>query len=159
MCHKEQAEMQRRSAASWLKFLVLRPAASVLFANIMAVDFTAAFFERVRDLELEAHIDRFKSIRWTTFAKLAFDTTYTPGGDEAVFLDEIIVKGLQDAAHPDKGLLRRLFCEAYTMSAGNLKDLVEGPNMDMPRPVPTAERLARRKQCAQALPGLELKGE
>ena len=125
----------------------------------MALDSSATFFERVKQLELGAHETHFRSIGWLTFAKLAHDTTYMPGGDESTYVTEILVKGLGDAAHPQKGLLRRLFFESYTLSAGDLKARLDGPSMDAPRVIPNAERLARRKRCAQKLVGMELKGE
>ena len=125
----------------------------------MALDSSAAFFERVQQLELGEHEARFRTIGWLTFAKMAHDTTYCPGGDESKYEADILVKGLQDAAHPHKGLLRRLFFEAYTLSAGDLRARLEGPSIGAPRIVPNAERLARRKRCAQKLVGMELKGE
>jgi hypothetical protein len=124
-----------------------------------ALDSTAAFFARVRELELGAHEERFKQNKWLTFAKLAFATLWVPGGDEQTYENDITVKGLGSATHDDRGLLRRLFCEAYALSAGDLRLRLEGPNSELPRVVPTAEKLARRKACAQELPGLELKGE
>ena len=124
-----------------------------------ALDSTATFFARVHELELGAHEETFRRNRWFTFAKLAFGTLWVPGGDEKLYEDDITIKGLGSATHDDRGLLRRLFCEAYAMSAGDLRTRLEGPNNDMPRIVPTAERLARRKACAQEFPGIDMTGE
>jgi hypothetical protein len=153
---------RRRSAAVWLKTSSSSTTLFLIFCTfffIMALDSSATFFERMQYLELGAHGEHFKTIGWITFSKLAYATTYTPGGDEDKYTEEITVKGLKDANHPDKGVLRRLFFEAYTLSAGDLKSQLESPTLDAPRVVPNAERLARRKRAAEQLPGLELKGE
>jgi hypothetical protein len=153
---------RRRSAAVWLKTSSSSTSLFLIFCSfffVMALDSSATFFERMQYLELGAHEEHFKTIGWITFSKLAYATTYTPGGDEDKYTEEITVKGLKDANHPDKGVLRRLFFEAYTLSAGDLKSQLESPTLDAPRVVPNAERLARRRRAAEQLPGLELKGE
>jgi hypothetical protein len=125
----------------------------------MALDSAAIFSERGVSLGLEAHLERFKKAKWTTFAKLAFSTKFTPGGDEAAFEKDVLIKGLGDVEHDDKAEMRRLFYEAYTLAADQLKRMLVNGSDEMPRAVPAPEKVARRKRAAQALQGLELKGE
>jgi hypothetical protein len=132
---------------------------ALLDSAAMALDSAATFMERVLTLGLEQHLVRFTTAKWTTFAKLAFSTKYAPGGDEDAFEKDILLRGLGDVNHEDKAEMRRLFYEAYTLAADNLKRmLINGPG-DLPREVPAPEKLARRKRAAAVLRGLELKGE
>ena len=126
---------------------------------VMALDSAATFTARVRELGLEAHLPRFAKAKppFIAFAKFAFATKYTPGGDEAVFEKDILLQGLGDVAHDDKAEMRRLFYESYTLAADQLKRIL-APE-DIPRAVPVPEKLARRKKAAQQLMGLQLKGE
>ena len=80
-----------------------------------------------------------------------------PEGQE--FETSIIVPGLGAADHADRSALRRLFFEAYTLAAADLKRRVEATSEDAPRRVPTAEREERRSRVQARLTGLELKGE
>ena len=88
----------------------------------MALDSEATFEERVYDLQLEAHLEHFKQIGWRTLHDLVYDTTYSPqGGSEETFQEEIIVKGLGSANHTDRPRLRRLYFEAFVVSAADLR--------------------------------------
>ena len=127
----------------------------------MALDPAATFTARVTELGLAQHLPRFAQLKptaWTTFAKLAFSTKYTPGGDEEVF-EKMLTHGLGDKDHEHKAEMRRLFYEAYTLAADQLKRMLVNGSDDVPRSVPVPEKLARRKRAAQQLQGLELKGE
>ena len=125
----------------------------------MALDSAATFNERVFELGLVDHLAHFQSIGWLTYGDLAHDTRYVPGGDEDKFDQEIVMKGLGDINHAKRRRLRRLFFEAYTIASGDLKRVLEAGPDDPPRVIPSAERLARRKRAAAALPGLALTDE
>jgi hypothetical protein len=100
----------------------------------MSLDSVAVFLERVAELGLSVHRDNFAQQGWTTYAKLASATSYVPGAlDETVFVREIVAVGLGREDHPDKGVLRRLFFEAYTLAAADLKHRVEVRTDDAPR--------------------------
>ena len=73
----------------------------------MALDSVAAFEERVTELQLESHLDRFKNAGWTTLAKLAFATPQQ--GNEEEFERNILIPGLGVKDHADVPALRRLF--------------------------------------------------
>ena len=127
----------------------------------MAIDSAATFDERVIEIGLGDQLAHFHSVGWVTYAKLANDTGYVPGASLDLLHEEIFLKGLGEnyAKHPLKGTLRRLFFEAYTLSAADLKRKLEAGPDDAPRVVPTAEKLARRKRCAAKLPCIALKDE
>ena len=103
------------------------------------------FSDRVRKLGLGAHEERIKDAGWTTMSELAFDTSYTPGGNEEVFLKDVVTKALGSPDHADKKHVRRLFTEAYTLAAGDLGRLTSASGEDVARKVPTVERQERRK--------------
>ena len=126
----------------------------------MALDSVAAFEERIRELRLQDHLERFRGRGWTTFGTFAFAADYTPGhGDPAKFTEEVVVPALGSAEHADRYVLRRLFFEAYTLVAADLRRRVEATEDDAPRRMPTSEREARRSRLAARLAGLSLEGE
>ena len=128
---------------------------SVLSAA-MSLDSAAAFNERVIHRGLEAHLAHFQSIGWRTFGDIAFVSAYAPGGDEALFVSDIILRGLRDADHIDKPRLRRLYWEAFTLNTADLRRQVESGPSDVPRVVLNAEREERRARVERHLVGLEL---
>ena len=69
----------------------------------MSLDSSAVFNDRVNELGLAAHRTNFVREGWTTYASLAFATSYIPGAsDEAVFVKDIVEAGLAQGDHPDK---------------------------------------------------------
>jgi hypothetical protein len=132
----------------------------VLLAAAMSIDSEAVFLDRCHTLRLGSHLDRFRENGWLTYADLAFSTSYVPGqGDDARFLADIASKGLGDPAHKDLAALRRLFFEAFSLAAADLRRKVEVGSDDAPRKVPAAERHERRVQVERRLLGLSLTGE
>jgi hypothetical protein len=126
----------------------------------MSIDSEAVFADRVHTLRLSAHLSRFTELGWLTYADLAFSTSYVPGqGDDARFLTDVALRGLGDAAHKDLAGLRRLFFEAFSLAAADLRRKVEVGADDAPRKVPAAERHERRVQVERRLLGLSLTGE
>ena len=93
------------------------------------LDSKTEFTTRVMQLGLGDYMEKFKAAGATTFAELAFLTDYVPGGDAAVFARELVnpILGEEGAAAPKKAPLRRLFTEAYTLAAADLKRLTEPP--------------------------------
>ena len=126
----------------------------------MAIDSRAVFEGRVRELGLETHLGRFKEAGWNTYAELAFSTGFTPGNpDEELFAREVLAPGLGAPEHADRPKLRRLFVEAYTLAAADLKRRVEAGADDAPRRVPALEREERRARVAARLVGMVLRDE
>ena len=113
------------------------------------LDSKTEFTTRVMQLGLGDYMEKFKAAGATTFAELAFLTDYVPGGDAAVFARELVnpILGEEGAAAPKKAPLRRLFTEAYTLAAADLKRLTEPPAGEdgtSTARLPAAERESRR---------------
>ena len=126
----------------------------------MSIDSAAVFAERVAALGLSAHEERFRAAGWSTYAELAFSTSYIPGQpDDEKFLEQIVERGLGAREHADLAAIRRLFFEAYSLASADLKRKVEGSSEDLPRKVTVAERQERRVTVERRLVGLSLTGE
>ena len=120
----------------------------MILIDVMALDSPASFNNRVAELGLDAHVARFITAGWLTLADLAFASSFVPGGDEAAFTTDIVTVGLGSATHADKAKLRRLFFEAYTLAAADLRRRMETNSDDLPRKIPGVEREERRKRVA-----------
>ena len=126
----------------------------------MSVDSIPVFEERVRSLGLEEHLGRFRELGWTTLGNLAFSSDYVPGQSEgSVFTKDLVVPALKEEEHPDRFKLRRLFVEAFSLAASDLRRRCEFAEGDEPRRLPVLEREARRNRVASRLTGLNLVGE
>ena len=112
--------------------------------------------DAIHDLGLSSHAERFAELEWTCLSHVVYATTYTPHGisDEGLFERDIIVKVLGDADHPHRPRLRRLYFEAFALSAAELRRKVEADPSDISRMVPQAELEERRRRIAKQLPSL-----
>jgi hypothetical protein len=121
----------------------------------MALDSEGTFAERLCDRKLEAHLPHFLSLGWRTLNDLVYATTYTPQShDEPLFEREIIIPGLGSPTHLDRPRLRRLFFEAFVLSASEMRRVAEGSPSDMSRVVPGPELEERRKRVELRQPSL-----
>jgi hypothetical protein len=124
----------------------------------MALDSPAAFNERVLELELSEHLERFTRAKWKTLGDLAFAAPQ--GSTEVDFRKYVLEKGLGNADHDDAGRLRRLFFEAFVLAGAQLKLTIGGVGTDGPRKVSAPERRERFKRVEDRLkPGVLLRGE
>ena len=127
----------------------------------MALDSEAVFEARLKAVGLEdVHIQKAREAGWRTLAEFAFSSSYVPGqvGD-STFVNEVVIVVLGDANHVKRSALRRVFFEAYTAVAADLKRRLEKTDEEPPRRLPLAERSARVKALQDRLQGLELTGE
>jgi len=136
----------------------------------MALDSAAVFRDRVIELGLGECLTgddgaggdtgTFGRSGWTTYADLAFATSHVPGQPEGeAFNRDIVVAALGREDHSKRSSLRRLFFEAFTLAAADLKRRVEVNADDAPRKVPAAEREERRARVEARLTGLDLRNE
>ena len=125
----------------------------------MSLDSVAVFQDRVNELGPSAHSGRFTAAGWDTYASLAFSTSYIPGTDEAASARDIVTVGLGSENHADKKALRRLFFDAYTLAAADLKSRADTKSDDAPSWIPYLERQAGRDRVAARLTGLDLTDE
>ena len=116
--------------------------------------------DRVKELGLGDSYEELKRFGYATFGRLAFASTFAPGvSDGALLENDLVIKVLGASSHPDACVLRRLFYEAHTLVAMDLRRTVDSRDDDQPRKLPTSEREARRKTLQAKIPGVTLEGE
>ena len=137
----------------------------------MALDSTAALQERIKETSLADLGPTFETLGWTTYSRLALATDWVSGQSEPKLFDEELATPLLGPPPPNidseearaavqryKGQrldLKRIFMEAYTMLAADMRRRVERTDDDAPLVVPTAEREARRQRVQREV-GLAL---
>ena len=126
----------------------------------MALESDAVFFSRISALGLSEEVaGRFREKGWDTLGSFAVCSAYTPGqADDSAFQPVLqFLVGEPDGANA--ALVRRLFFEAYSMAAADLKKRIEKTDEDPPRRLPVAERSARHDKIAARLTGIKIQGE
>jgi hypothetical protein len=124
------------------------------------VDSEVCFEQRVRELELDAHLPRLRELNWSTHGKFAFASDFVPGtGDSAVFVRDVVVPALARDDHPDRYALKRLFFDSYTLVVNEFRRKLERSADDVPACVPDAERELRRQRIENRLGGVSIVGE
>ena len=125
-----------------------------------ALDSAAFFAQRATQLGLADLLQEMDNNEWTTMGAFAFASSYQPGGaGEAEFAREVVETLTGDRASPRKAALRRLYFEAFTMVAADMKRRLERTDDDAPRKLPQPERAARRESLQRRLTGISLTGE
>jgi hypothetical protein len=128
------------------------------------IESEAVFVTRAKAMGIdEAVIDAAKLLGWKTLGSFAFSCAYTPGvGSDDAFKAEVLTPLLGDANDPRRSQaagVRRLFFEAYTLVAADLRSKVErGSDADTPRKLPQPERMVRRGRIVAELKGMEIEG-
>ena len=127
----------------------------------MATDSVATFSERIMELGLAEHVDRFVSAGWFTLSNLAYASRAGQTGIEEDFVREVLVKGLGEggATHKHASVLKRLYFEAFMLAAQDLRARTEPTSSTTPRQMPQPERRERRLKIEKRLVGLNLRGE
>ena len=128
------------------------------------LDSVAVFEARSKEMGLlDDWASRIKAKGWNTFALLAFACSYTPGqADDAnlVKLGAIITgTGASDPPEDRMPVIRRLFFDAYTLAAADLRSRVDRREDDAPRKLALPERSQRNRDQALRLAGVSLDGE
>ena len=86
---------------------------------------TAVFEAKLKDLGLEAYKDEMGRRGWTTLSTFAFASSWAPGsGDDAAFITQVVTPILGRADHPDLPKVRKLYHEAYTVVAAELRQML-----------------------------------
>lgn len=106
---------------------------------------SAAVFEaKLKELGLDSYKDAMAARGWTTFA---FSSSLAPGaGDDTAFITQVVTPILGRADHADSPKLRKLYHEAYTVVAAELKQRLEGTQEvdgSKTRKLPPVERKTR----------------
>ena len=103
---------------------------------------------------------RLETSGWTTLAKFAYMSSYTPGSAT----DDAFVAALTRSfgGPPNDGemsCLRRLFYEAFTLAAGYLKSTLENPDGAAPRKLAIQEKVFRMSQLKRKYSGIKIESE
>ena len=125
---------------------------------------TVVFEARAREIGIEeSELAVRRGKRWNTFGAFAFSTTYVPqGGDEAKLLKLVAtVTGSGASEPPDERIppISRLFFEAYTLAAADLKQRVAQKPSDEPKPWAMPERVSRLNNHKARLAGVKTEGQ
>ena len=92
---------------------------------------------------------KLKDKGWNTMAKFAYSVNYHPGQADESGLMKLVGflkgSGAVDPEWDDERvpIIRRLFCEAFTLAASELRHAVEGRASDQPRQLALPERSVR----------------
>ena len=126
----------------------------------MAMDSSATFAARLRDLGLSEYSEALTARGWGTLVGLAFSAG-SPGypSTDAALDERVVIPILGSIDHVRAAQLRRLYFEAYTLAATEMRRRLDRGDDDTPRQLPTAEREARRDALQQRLTGLDMTGE
>ena len=128
------------------------------------LDSVAVFESRAQEIGLEPQeIEELRERKWNTFGTFAFACGYAPGGPDETRLLQLASKVTRSGAmEPDEArmpAIRRLYFEAYTMCAADMKMRLEAREDDRPRKLANVERSQRYDSQAARLRGLDLTGE
>ena len=127
----------------------------------MAAASTAVFSGRLVELGLQEHAATFKAEGWTSYNAFAFAAgSYVPGGDDNIFLTEVVIPLFGGTDHPLKPTVRFLHYEAFTIVAEELRRRALPVDDEKPRKLPILERTSRLHEIrAQLAPGIIVEGE
>ena len=140
--------------------LFLKSLAALVFIAALVVmsmlDSSAVFEARCKEMGLlDEEAARLKAKGWNTFALLAFACSYTPGqaDDRNLVRLGAIITGAGAGEPPEDRMpvVRRLFFEAYTLAAADLRSRVDRRDDDAPRKLALPERSQRNRDQAARL--------
>lgn len=117
------------------------------FAAMSLIDSAVVFEERCRKCGLPDAVVQDMSTRgWTTYANFAFSVPSQT--DHQAFTNGVIVPLLNNPDHIHAPKLRRLFFEAHTLTAADLRRKVDSNELEAPRKLPPPE-IAQRVEILQ----------
>ena len=127
----------------------------------MDLDCAAVFRARAQDLGLEEpHVNALAGKGWDMFSRFAFASSHTPGNpDDSSYIEAVQNAVLGTGDQPLAPVLKRLYFEAYTAVAADLRRKWERTEGDAPRKMPMPERQGRYERQQAKLTGPTLTGE
>ena len=129
------------------------------------LDSVAVFHSRAKEIGLlDSEYEVLKEKNWHTFGNLAFSCNYQPNSgsnDEEFVKFAATVTGAGLGSPPEKRMpaLSRLFFEAFTLAAADMRSRVERRGDEQPRSLALPERVVRNKEQKERLKGVRLNGE
>ena len=127
----------------------------LILSMAFVIDSAACFEERLNDLSLGSLAASFNHAGWTTFGTFATSSSWVPGQPSGyeTFKTDVVERLTGNRDHETAGALRRLFYEAYTMMAHDLRSRVEDAGRKHPKELPAVEQHARWQQFVARNPG------
>ena len=127
----------------------------------MALESKAVFAARLVKLGLADKSEDFVRLGWGTLGLFAYATNYVPGrADDTNFVTDILFPLFGENNPTEKAAVRRLFYEAYSMSAAEVVRMsTQVDEEEKPKKLPAPERADRFDTLKAKLSGLKLKGE
>ena len=126
----------------------------------MALDSSATFAARVRDLGLSSRLDKFFELGWNNLGALAFSAG-SPGApsSESALEERVIIPLVGSPAGPQAALIRRLYFESTILAASDMRRRIDRVDDEAVPPLPTEEREARRSRLQSRLVGVDITGD
>eukprot|EP00435_Cladocopium_sp_Y103_P042439 s723_g11.t1 len=123
-------------------------------------DSTAVFKKRFLEIGLtSANFDAFNAEGLNTMGTFAFSCNYAPGSADERPLVTLATKVLgTDPSTKEMACIRRLFSEAYSTIAADIRSKVEASDESSVKKLAPAERSQRLKDQQTRLAGLDLRG-
>ena len=120
----------------------------------------AVFEAKLKDMGLEGYKDEMTRRGWTTMSAFAFASSWAPGsGDDQAFIQQVARPLTGAGDHADLPKLRKLYHEAYTIVAAELRSRLEGTQEadgSKTRKLPPVERKTRWAQLKAMYGHLQL---
>ena len=108
----------------------------------------------------QAHLTAITNSGFETFAKFAFSCNFSPGQPDETPLIAMVTAIIGAAPNPvELGGFRRLFFEAYTLAANDLRQRVDRVEDSQPRKLAAPDRAFRYDSQVARLPNLNLTNE
>ncbi|CAL1136231.1 unnamed protein product [Cladocopium goreaui] len=120
----------------------------------------AVFEAKLKENGLDGYKLLMSGKGWTTLSTFAFASSWAPGtGDDTAFMEQVVRPILGRNDHQDLPRLRKLYHEAYTIVAAELRTRLEGTQEadgSKTRKLPPVERKTRWAQVKQRYPHLQI---
>ncbi|CAE8741817.1 unnamed protein product, partial [Polarella glacialis] len=164
-CRSQVARVWRQVRRDALRAVSVPVVHMVLgFAKMANLDSEAVFRARALAIGLqEQEVLRAVSSGWKTFAAFAFSCNHTPGSADETSFNVMAVKVVGGTAGVPEAnrvhVVRRLFFEAFTLAAADLRRKVDSTDADAPRKLAAPERASRYAGQVAKLIGLVLEDE
>ena len=120
------------------------------------IESEAVFTGRLKACGLEAYAAEFQRRGWRTLSTFAFSSS-SGTGDDGNFVESVVRPILGDAGYVDVPKIRKLYFEAYTMVAADLKSKLDhGPDAEgqKAKKMAPVERKARWEEVKRRYPHL-----
>ena len=127
----------------------------------MALDSTAVFALRIKELGLEEITNNMEGEGWNTHAAFAYSCAYTPGtADDASFQNDVVFPILGNDPRKLKTTLKRLYFESHMAALLDVqRRATPSDDTEKPKKLPAPEKVARIKALRKRLTGVSIEGE